>query len=43
VDGNMGFSWYYRPDVHYLSTIELVAGDVLHALQSIAADCREMP
>jgi non-ribosomal peptide synthase protein (TIGR01720 family) len=39
--GQLGFSWYYQPDVHARSTVEFVADDFLGALRSIAQDCRE--
>jgi non-ribosomal peptide synthase protein (TIGR01720 family) len=40
-DGRLGFSWDYRPDLHDRSTIDSVAADFRHALECIAADCRE--
>jgi non-ribosomal peptide synthase protein (TIGR01720 family) len=40
-DGRLGFSWDYRPDLHDESTIAAVAADFRHALECIAADCRE--
>jgi non-ribosomal peptide synthase protein (TIGR01720 family) len=38
--GQLGFSWYYRPDLHDRSTIEAVSRDFADALQRIAEDCR---
>jgi amino acid adenylation domain-containing protein/non-ribosomal peptide synthase protein (TIGR01720 family) len=40
-DGRLGFSWDYRSDVHEESTIDSVAADFRHALECIAADCRQ--
>jgi amino acid adenylation domain-containing protein/non-ribosomal peptide synthase protein (TIGR01720 family) len=40
-DGRLGFSWDYRSDLHDESTIDSVAADFRHALECIAADCRE--
>jgi non-ribosomal peptide synthase protein (TIGR01720 family) len=39
-DGRLGFTWYYRPEVHDHSTIQAVAADFAAALREIAADCR---
>ncbi|MCA1702077.1 MAG: condensation domain-containing protein, partial [Actinobacteria bacterium] len=39
-DGQLGFSWYYRPDLQ-ASTAQSVADKFVHALRSIARDCRE--
>jgi len=40
-DGQLAFSWYYRPDLHDRSTVEAVSRDFADALQRIAADCRD--
>jgi len=39
--GQLGFTWYYRPDVHDRATVEAVARDFADALRRIAAGCRE--
>ena len=39
-DGQLTFSWYYRPDRHDESTVRAVADDFASALRAIAADCR---
>jgi amino acid adenylation domain-containing protein/non-ribosomal peptide synthase protein (TIGR01720 family) len=39
-DGQLIFSWYYRPDLHAESTVRAVAEDFAAALRAIAADCR---
>jgi amino acid adenylation domain-containing protein/non-ribosomal peptide synthase protein (TIGR01720 family) len=41
VDGQLQFSWHYRPDVIGESTMASVAADFRAALTRIAADCRE--
>jgi amino acid adenylation domain-containing protein/non-ribosomal peptide synthase protein (TIGR01720 family) len=41
--GQLGFSWYYLPDVHERSTVESVTNDFVDALRSIARNCRETP
>jgi non-ribosomal peptide synthase protein (TIGR01720 family) len=38
--GQLGFFWYYQPDLHDQSTVESVAGDFVDALRRIAHDCR---
>ncbi|TWP54344.1 amino acid adenylation domain-containing protein [Lentzea tibetensis] len=38
--GQLGFSWYFQPDVHDRSTVERVARDFADALCAIAQDCR---
>jgi non-ribosomal peptide synthase protein (TIGR01720 family) len=39
-DGQLGFSWYYRPNLHDRSTVEAVSRDFANALRRIAEDCR---
>jgi non-ribosomal peptide synthase protein (TIGR01720 family) len=39
-DGQLTFSWSYRPDRHDESTVRAVADDFTSALRAIAADCR---
>ncbi|HEX6355904.1 non-ribosomal peptide synthase/polyketide synthase [Actinophytocola sp.] len=39
-DGELSFSWLYRPDLHDQSTVERVAADFADALRGIALDCR---
>ncbi|MFF7651508.1 non-ribosomal peptide synthase/polyketide synthase [Streptomyces sp. NPDC007983] len=39
-NGRLGFTWYYRPDVHEESTVAAVAADFADALRRIAQDCR---
>jgi non-ribosomal peptide synthase protein (TIGR01720 family) len=39
-DGQLTFSWSYRPDRHDESTVRAVADDFASALRAIAADCR---
>jgi amino acid adenylation domain-containing protein/non-ribosomal peptide synthase protein (TIGR01720 family) len=39
-DGQLTFSWLYRPDRHDESTVRTVADDFATALRAIAADCR---
>ncbi|MGH4018511.1 MAG: amino acid adenylation domain-containing protein, partial [Pseudonocardiaceae bacterium] len=39
--GQLGFSWYYQPDLHDQATVDSVAGDFVDALRSIARNCRE--
>jgi non-ribosomal peptide synthase protein (TIGR01720 family) len=41
-NGQLGFSWYYQPDVHDLSTVQAVANDFSDALRRIVEDCREI-
>jgi non-ribosomal peptide synthase protein (TIGR01720 family) len=38
--GQLGFSWYYRPDLHDERTVAAVAEDFRQALRRIAEDCR---
>jgi amino acid adenylation domain-containing protein/non-ribosomal peptide synthase protein (TIGR01720 family) len=38
-DGQLGFSWYYHPNLQR-STVQAVADDFVDALQRIALDCR---
>jgi non-ribosomal peptide synthase protein (TIGR01720 family) len=40
-DGEMTFSWFYRPDRYHESTVRAVANEFAAALRAIAADCRE--
>jgi non-ribosomal peptide synthase protein (TIGR01720 family) len=39
-EGQLGFSWYYHPDIQK-STVQSVAHDLVDALRRIAQDCRE--
>ena len=39
-DGQLEFSWLYRPEVHDRTTVEAVAIGFAGALRRIAADCR---
>jgi amino acid adenylation domain-containing protein/non-ribosomal peptide synthase protein (TIGR01720 family) len=38
-NGQLGFSWYYQPGAHDLSTVQAVAADFAGALRRIAEDC----
>jgi non-ribosomal peptide synthase protein (TIGR01720 family) len=38
--GQLGFSWYYQPDLHDEQTVAGVAADFAEALRCIAEDCR---
>jgi amino acid adenylation domain-containing protein/non-ribosomal peptide synthase protein (TIGR01720 family) len=42
-NGRLEFTWYYRPDLLNLSTVERIAGDFVDGLRQIADDCRGEP
>ncbi|MDT7718715.1 MAG: hypothetical protein QOH09_4707, partial [Pseudonocardiales bacterium] len=39
-NGQLGFSWLYRPDCLHRATVQTVADDFAEALRAIARDCR---
>jgi non-ribosomal peptide synthase protein (TIGR01720 family) len=40
-NGQLGFTWLYRPDRHHQASVQTVADDFTEALRAIARDCRE--